>query len=48
VRNALALPENIVPLNVVAVGHPAKLPAAKDKWLPERIHYERWSDANEQ
>jgi nitroreductase len=42
VRKALALPENIVPLNVIAAGHPAKLPAPKDRWQPERIHYERW------
>jgi nitroreductase len=42
VRKALALPENITPLNVIAVGHPAKRPAPKDKWKPGRIHYERW------
>ncbi|MDR3132758.1 MAG: nitroreductase family protein [Prevotellaceae bacterium] len=42
VRKALALPENIVPLNVIAIGHPAKPPAPKDKWQPERVHYERW------
>jgi nitroreductase len=42
VRCALALPENIVPLNITVVGHPAKPPAPKDKWRPERIHYEQW------
>jgi nitroreductase len=42
VQKALALPENIFPLNVIAVGHPAKPPAPKDKWQPERIHYEQW------
>jgi nitroreductase len=46
VRKALALPENIVPLNVIAVGHPARLPAVKDKWKPERIHYEQWLMVN--
>lgn len=42
VRKALALPENIVPLNVIAIGYPAKPPVAKEKWQPERIHYEQW------
>jgi nitroreductase len=46
VRKTLALPENIIPLNVIAVGHPAKLPATKDKWKPERIHYEQWEVKN--
>jgi nitroreductase len=46
VRKTLSLPENIVPLNVIAAGHPAHLTAIKDKWKSERIHYEQWSTVN--
>jgi nitroreductase/flavin reductase (DIM6/NTAB) family NADH-FMN oxidoreductase RutF len=40
----LKLPENIVPLNVIPVGYPAEDPAPKDKWKPENVHYESWTD----
>lgn len=44
-RELLSLPEHIVPLNVVPIGHPAEQPAVKDKWRPEYIHHETWDAA---
>lgn len=41
-KEMLKLPENIIPLNVVPIGYPAKASAPKDKWKPENIHYEVW------
>lgn len=42
VRKALSLPSNVVPYCSVAVGYPANDENPKDKWKPERIHYENW------
>lgn len=38
-QEVLGLPEHIVPLCVVPVGHPAENPEPKDKYKPENIHY---------
>jgi nitroreductase len=42
VQEALQLPSHVMPLNVIAIGHPAKEEAPKDKWKPERIHQNKW------
>lgn len=42
VRSALGLPLNVVPYSLVAVGYPDGENQPKDKWKPERIHYEMW------
>ena len=39
VSKTLKLPETIVPLCVIAIGHPAEQPAPKDKWKPENVSY---------
>ncbi len=39
VSKTLKLPEAIVPLCVIAIGHPAEQPAPKDKWKPENVSY---------
>ena len=39
VSKVLKLPEAIVPLCVIAIGHPAEQPTAKDKWKPENVSY---------
>ena len=39
VSKALKLPENIVPLCVIAIGHPAEQPTPKNKWKPENVSY---------
>ena len=42
VSEALGLPEQIIPLCVIAAGYPAETPEPKDKWKPENVHYNRW------
>lgn len=36
------LPKNIIPLNVIPIGYPAKEYLPKDKWDPSKIHKEIW------
>lgn len=40
----LNLPGNIVPMACVCIGYPAGDQAPKDKWKPENIHYNSWSN----
>lgn len=42
VREIFALPETVIPLNVIPVGYPAENPQPKDKFKPENIHYNKW------
>lgn len=41
-RRLTGLPPNILPVALVAVGHPAETPGAQDRYRPERVHRERW------
>ncbi|MBR5284257.1 MAG: nitroreductase family protein [Clostridia bacterium] len=36
------LPEGIIPLGMIAVGHPAQTVSPVDRYLPERVHREKW------
>ena len=38
----LGIPEGFMPYNIIVIGHPADNPAPKDKWKPEKIHYNKW------
>lgn len=42
VAEALGIPEGIKPLCIIPVGVPTEIPAPKDKWKPENIHWETW------
>ena len=42
VKNILKLPEHIIPLNIIAVGHPTGEDQPKDKWKPENVHVNQW------
>jgi len=39
VSKALKLPETIIPLCTIVIGHPAEQPTPKDKWKPENVSY---------
>lgn len=42
VRKTLRIPKDVIPLNVLAIGHPTGEDLPKDKYKPEKIHYEVW------
>ena len=44
VQKILQLPKDIIPLNVIPIGYPAENPLPKDKWKPENVHYDRWTE----
>ncbi len=39
VQNLLGLPEHIVPLNMISIGHPAEQPQPMDTFDPAKVHY---------
>lgn len=42
VIEVLGIPEEVMPLAIIPVGHPAENPAPKDKWNPEKVHRDIW------
>ena len=42
VKEALDIPGTIKPLCVIPIGFPAGNDQPKDKWKPEKIHYNKW------
>lgn len=40
VSKLLNLSENLIPLNVIAIGYPAESPEPKNKWKPENVCFE--------
>ena len=42
VKATLGTPDEFAPLCVIPIGFPAEDPAPKDKWKPEKIHYNKW------
>jgi nitroreductase len=42
VRSILGIPEEIIPLNVIPIGHSEGETKPKDKFKPENIHWEKW------
>ncbi len=41
-RDLLALPGNVVPLALVALGHPAEEKGPAARFDPSRVHHDRW------
>lgn len=42
VAGALGIPDSVRPFCVIPIGFPAEQKYPKDKWAPEKIHYEKW------
>ena len=42
IRAYLDIPEGVTPLAIVPVGVPAERPEPKQKWDPDKIHYNKW------
>jgi nitroreductase len=42
VRQILALPEHIMPLNLISIGHPGEKKDARTQYDEARVHRERW------
>ncbi len=42
VKRELGLPAEVMPYSVIAVGYPDAQYEPKDKWDPERIHFDKW------
>ncbi len=36
------IPAEIIPLSVIPLGYPAREDSVRDKWNPEKIHYNQW------
>lgn len=41
-RRLFLLPESVVPLALVVIGHPAQTLPTEDRYRPERVHLNRW------
>lgn len=46
VNEVIKLPAYVVPLCVIPVGRPTGIDRPKDKWKPERLHWEQFSPAS--
>ena len=42
VRKELNIPQHVIPLNVIPVGHPTGEEKAQDKYDAKNIHWEKW------
>ena len=42
VKTVLKIPEEVIPLNVIAIGIPAGQDKPKDKYKKENVHWEQW------
>ena len=42
VRSVVSLPDEIIPFSIIPVGHPTGEDRPKDKFRPEKIHWEKW------
>lgn len=41
-QHLLSLPQHIIPLNLIVIGHPSASAAPKDKWDEQKIHHNKF------
>ena len=41
-KKLFALPDNIMPVSVAAIGHPAEAPEPRTRYRDDVVHYEKW------
>lgn len=42
VSETLGLPEHIIPVAIIAVGYPKEKREVRERYKPERVHYDKW------
>lgn len=42
IRKIFGIPENVIPMNVIAVGHPAEKKEPADRYDEKRVHFDKW------
>lgn len=42
IRENLNLPQNITPLGLICIGHPAQSPKPAERFIAARVHYQKW------
>lgn len=42
IKKELKLPENITPLNLISIGHPAETKEPRTQYDEQRVHYNKW------
>jgi nitroreductase len=42
IQALLGLPEDIKPLCLISIGHPAEKKTREDRYKPDRVHHDRW------
>lgn len=42
IHDILGMPDNLIPLCVIPIGVPAKEQEPRDKWNPDKVHYNKW------
>lgn len=41
-KKLFGLPENVIPLGLVVIGHPAKTVPPQDRYQEDRVHHNKW------
>jgi len=41
-RKLLGLPEHVVPMALIPIGHPNEKKGREDRYRADRVHYDRW------
>jgi len=42
VRNLLDIPDNIMPLSLISIGHPLEPKPSENSFNPEKLHFDKW------